>query len=92
MKDVAGNELEIGDYVAISANVYTSSHQILFGKVVAVRDNSVQIVRQDIYDWSSIQGNHITSTIYKSKELLRILYCVVPADIKEALDNEFDNR
>ena len=46
MIEVTGKELEVGDWIAVSANVSTSSQTILFGYITKVTQKRVYYKRR----------------------------------------------
>ena len=90
MKDVTGFELEVGNYVVLSANVSTASQAILFAKVVRLLPKSVEVAyyqRDHKYIGDTkVREYVITTNVQSSKRILIVPKSVIPADAQNTLD------
>lgn len=80
MIEVTGKELEVGDWIAVSANVSTSSQTILFGYITKVTQKRVYIIREGY--WKDYDKTYMQNT----KGILKIVKNMVPKEIVEGIN------
>ena len=81
MIEITGKELNAGDWIAISANVSTSSQAILFGYVTKVTQKRAFIVRQGYW------GDYDKTYMSNANGILKIPLDMVPKHVVDGIND-----
>lgn len=83
MKDRNGTELNINDFIIISANVSNASQALLFGLVIKTTENRVSIIRENSQIYAS--RPYLKTYMLKNDAIMKIETVMVPEKIREEL-------
>lgn len=80
MNDVTGEELNVGDWIAISVNVSTSSQEIRFGLVTKVAGKRVYfITKRELLD------DYVERYMSNNKAIIKICRDMIPTDLSDGI-------
>lgn len=84
MKDRNGIELNIDDFIVISANVSTASQALLFGLITKVTEKRISIIRESGWLYASTKP-YLKTYMRNNDAIMKIGINVIPEEIKTEL-------
>ncbi|NOR85389.1 hypothetical protein GQ473_04670 [archaeon] len=84
MKDRNGMELNINDFIVISANVSTASQALLFGLITKVTKKRISIIRESGWLYASTKP-YLKTYMRNNDAIMKIRIDVVPEEIRNEL-------